>query len=197
MGDRIQACGYFLERLLFTERRKHSKQRAVKGVEGWLALECPSKTVGNRSHLVHVLDSKIIHRAAASRASRRAAGRGDRGGPGRQGPARRRRRADTGARGRRRWQGLAGLSGVHSVLSTAVEEVTSPIPWPRALLELGEGRRGPGEGTAGVTEGARRRSKREAGVGGECAPAAADPRCSRALPCAPAAGCRLPAGPCS
>lgn len=135
------------------------------------------------------------YRAAASRASRRAAGRGDRGGPGAQGPARRRRRADPGARGRRRWQGLAGLGGVHSVLSTAVEEVTSPIPWPRALLELGEGRRGPGEGTAGVTERARRRSKREAGVGGECAPAAADPRCSRALPCAPAAGCRLPAGP--
>lgn len=71
------------------------------------------------------------------------------------------------------------------MLSAALEEVISPISWPRALLELGEGRRGPGEGTAGVTERARRRSEREAGVGGERAPAAADPSCSRALPCAP------------
>lgn len=83
------------------------------------------------------------------------------------------------------------------MLSAAAEEVTSPISWPRALLELGEGRRGPGEGTVGVTERARRRSEREAGVGGERAPAAADPSCSLALPCAPAARCRLPVGPCS
>lgn len=137
------------------------------------------------------------YRAAAGRASRRAAERGDRGGPGARGPARGGRRVDPSARGRGRWRGLAALGGVHSALRAAVEEVTSPISWPRALLELGEGRRGPGEGTAGVTERARRRSEREAGVGGERAPAASRPRCSRALPCAPAARCRLPAGPCS
>lgn len=60
-----------------------------------------------------------------------------------------------------------GLAGVHSVLSSAVKEVTSPVPWPRALLELGEGRRGPGEGTARVTGRAGRRSELEAGVGGD------------------------------
>lgn len=53
------------------------------------------------------------------------------------------------------------------MLSAAVEEVTSPVSWPRALLELGEGRRGPGVGTAGVTERAGRRSELEAGVGGD------------------------------
>lgn len=62
---------------------------------------------------------------------------------------------------------MAGLGGVHCVLSAAVEEVTSPVPWPRALLELGEGRRGPGEGTARVTGRAGRRSELEAGVGGD------------------------------
>lgn len=137
------------------------------------------------------------YRAAAGRASRRATRRGDRGDPGARGQERRGRRADPGARDRGRWRGLAGLAGVHSVLNAAVEEVTSPISWPRALLELGEGRRGPGEGTAGVTERARRRSEREAGVGGERATAAADPSWSQALPCVPAARCRLPVGPCS
>lgn len=39
MGDRIQARGYFLECLLFTERGEHGKQRTVKGVKGWLALQ--------------------------------------------------------------------------------------------------------------------------------------------------------------
>jgi hypothetical protein len=38
MGDRIQARGHFLECLIFTERREHSKQRAIEGVKGWLAL---------------------------------------------------------------------------------------------------------------------------------------------------------------
>lgn len=98
---------------------------------------------------------------------RRSAVRGDRGDPGARGPARRGRRADPGARGRGRWRGLVGLAGVHSVLSSAVKEVTSPVPWPRALLELGEGRRGPGEGTARVTGRAGRRSELEAGVGGD------------------------------
>lgn len=60
-----------------------------------------------------------------------------------------------------------GLGGVQSVLSAAVEEVISLVSRPRALLELGEGRRGPGEGTAGVTERAGRRSELEAGVGGD------------------------------
>lgn len=39
MGDRIQACGYFLESLLFAEGGEHGKQRTVKGVKGWLALQ--------------------------------------------------------------------------------------------------------------------------------------------------------------
>lgn len=107
------------------------------------------------------------YRVAAGRAGRRAAVRGDGGDPGARGPARRGRRADPGARGRGRWRGLVGLGGVHSVLSSAVKEVTSPVPWPRALLELGEGRRGPGEGTARVTGRAGRRSELEAGVGGD------------------------------
>lgn len=39
MRNGIQARRHFLEGLLFTERGENRKQRPIKGVEGWLALQ--------------------------------------------------------------------------------------------------------------------------------------------------------------